>query len=86
MWTWEDIKELGGAIVLAVTIVLVAVTLTATIVYPVLWAGCAQTASAMDTNYHWNVFGGCFLELDGQMIPKSQWSYIKFDALVIYDE
>ena len=48
---------------------------------PVAHAGCANTAEVMGVDYEWRVFGGCFLELDGVMLPEDRWYYLRLDHI-----
>lgn len=39
---------------------------------------CKNTGNAMGVPWEWHSIGGCFLELDGQMLPKDKWFYIRY--------
>jgi hypothetical protein len=57
--------------------------------FAVSHAECVNTAEIVGTTYEWRVFGGCFLEFDGQMIPEDVWQFFTFgnfqyDGVEIY--
>ena len=45
---------------------------------PLAYAECTNTADVMGVDYEWRVLGGCFLELDGEMLPEDRWYYLRF--------
>lgn len=44
-------------------------------------AACNNTSDVMGVAYEWRMFGGCFLEFDGQMVPLDVWKHLTFGAM-----
>jgi len=89
---WDSRRKeptLLGVFCIAILAMLVICALIAVAGLAISKAECANTATVVGTNYEWRVFGGCFLEFDGQMVPEDVWQFFTFgnfqyDGVEIY--
>lgn len=79
-WWYYNKDEIWGCL----TFALVALLAFGFVVGMALLIGhesCKNTSNVMWVAYEWRVFGGCYLEFDGQMVPESVWQHLTFGTM-----